>query len=64
MLIKHTLFKRLFEEGITDKFVFVGGVIPGQDVPRLKEIGVAGVFPGGTPLIETIEFLKKTVNKA
>jgi len=62
--ISQRLFKRLEEKGITDKSVFVGGVIPGQDIPKLKEIGVSGVFPGGTPLSETIEFLKKTVKKA
>jgi methylmalonyl-CoA mutase C-terminal domain/subunit len=62
--ISQKLLKRLKEEGIRDKFVFVGGVIPGQDIPKLKEMGIAGVFPGGTPLTETIEFLKNTVNKA
>ncbi len=62
--ISQRLFKRLEEKGVTDKAVFVGGVIPGQDIPKLKEIGVAGVFPGGTPLSETIEFLKNTVKKA
>ncbi|MEI6153616.1 MAG: cobalamin B12-binding domain-containing protein [Deltaproteobacteria bacterium] len=59
--ITQKLFKRLGEEGVTDKLVFVGGVIPGKDIPKLKEIGVTGVFPGGAPLTETIEFLKNTV---
>ncbi|HNZ58284.1 MAG TPA: cobalamin B12-binding domain-containing protein [Syntrophorhabdaceae bacterium] len=61
--ISQKLLKRLAEKGITDKAVFVGGVIPGQDIPKLMEIGVAGVFPGGTPLSETIAFLKKTAKK-
>lgn len=30
--------------------VIVGGTIPAADVPRLREAGVAGVFPTGTPL--------------
>ena len=44
--ISQKLLKRLAEKGITDKAVFVGGVIPGQDIPKLMEIGVTGVFPG------------------
>ena len=28
--------------------VFVGGIIPDEDVPRLKELGVAGVYGPGT----------------
>lgn len=28
--------------------VFVGGIVPDEDMPRLKEIGVSGVFGPGT----------------
>ena len=40
--------------------VVVGGVIPNRDVPVLKELGVAGVFPGGTRFEEIVEFIGKT----
>jgi methylmalonyl-CoA mutase, C-terminal domain len=30
--------------------VIVGGTIPPADVPRLRAVGAAGVFPTGTPL--------------
>lgn len=33
--------------------VFIGGIIPDEDVPRLKELGVVGVYGPGT-LTETI----------
>ncbi len=36
------------EQGLTDVYLTVGGVIPHQDIPKLKEMGVAEVFPGGT----------------
>jgi methylmalonyl-CoA mutase, C-terminal domain len=36
-------------EGLDDVRVIVGGVIPTKDILRLKEMGVSGVFPGGTP---------------
>jgi methylmalonyl-CoA mutase C-terminal domain/subunit len=35
-------------EGIGDIPVAVGGVIPKQDIAKLKQMGIAGVFPGGT----------------
>jgi len=59
--ITEKLMKKLKEKGIEDKKVFVGGVIPSKDIPKLKELGVEGVFPGGTPLQETIDYIK---NKA
>jgi methylmalonyl-CoA mutase C-terminal domain/subunit len=30
--------------------VFLGGIIPGEDMPELKRIGIREVFPPGTPL--------------
>jgi methylmalonyl-CoA mutase, C-terminal domain len=46
--------KKLLEmmkiEKIDDIKLIVGGVIPKQDIEKLKEIGVKRVFPGGTPL--------------
>lgn len=56
--ITQKLFEKIREKGIGDKIVFVGGVIPSRDISKLKELGVAGVFPGGTPLSETIQFLR------
>jgi methylmalonyl-CoA mutase C-terminal domain/subunit len=42
------LLALMASEGIAEVPVVVGGVIPKQDVGRLKEMGVKGVFPGGT----------------
>ena len=48
--------RRLLEimksSGLDDVPVVVGGVIPKQDIPRLKEMGIRGVFPGGTQFDE------------
>ncbi|MCS7280858.1 MAG: cobalamin B12-binding domain-containing protein [Desulfobacterota bacterium] len=57
------LMEKLKELGIEDKKVFVGGVIPSKDIPKLKEMGVTGVFPGGTPLEEIVKAIKASVNK-
>ena len=47
------LMKRLQDEDLTDIHVVVGGVIPKHDISKLLDLGVKGVFPGGTPF-ETI----------
>jgi methylmalonyl-CoA mutase C-terminal domain/subunit len=41
-------------EGIADIPVVVGGVIPKQDVAKLKEMGIKGIFPGGTSFEEMV----------
>src|SRR2546423_12676710 len=41
-----------------DVVVTVGGTIPAQDIPELKELGVAAVFTPGAPTSEIIEFIR------
>jgi methylmalonyl-CoA mutase C-terminal domain/subunit len=41
-------------EGIEDIPVVVGGVIPKQDVSKLRQMGVKGIFPGGTSFDEMV----------
>ena len=62
--IVEKLMKRTKEEGIEDKLVVVGGVIPARDIPKLKEMGVKAVFPGGTPFEEITSFFKESVKKS
>jgi methylmalonyl-CoA mutase, C-terminal domain len=53
----------LREEDIQDVLVVVGGVIPNRDIPVLQEMGIRGVFPGGTRFDEIVGFIKETVNR-
>jgi methylmalonyl-CoA mutase C-terminal domain/subunit len=46
-----------------DVLVIVGGIVPEEDVPKLKEMGVAKVFGPGTPLNEIIDFIRAEVPK-
>jgi methylmalonyl-CoA mutase C-terminal domain/subunit len=48
----------LAAQGAGGVLVTVGGTIPGHDIPRLKELGVAAVFTPGAPLRDIIEFLR------
>jgi methylmalonyl-CoA mutase C-terminal domain/subunit len=44
-----------------DVVVTVGGTIPAQDIPELKELGVAEVFTPGSPTQDIIDFIKGAV---
>jgi len=51
----------LREQDAGDVIVTVGGTIPAQDIPDLKELGVAEVFTPGAPTSEIIEFIRGAV---
>ena len=61
--ILEKLMKRVKEEGLKDKLVVVGGVIPNRDIAKLKKLGVSGVFPGGVPFAEIISFINTHAKK-
>ena len=48
----------LREQDANGILVFGGGVIPEEDIPGLKQAGVAEVFSPGTPTSETVDFLR------
>lgn len=57
-----TQFKALMREhGLSEVVWIVGGNIPEQDHPALKEMGVAAVFAVGTPMQRIVDFIRKNV---
>ena len=44
-----------------DILLVLGGTIPEEDIPHLKEAGVAAIFGPGTPLEATITFIREHV---
>ena len=50
--------KLLDEKGLDDILLIVGGIIPKEDVPRLKKQNVKGVFGPGTPMEEILNFIE------
>ena len=48
--------EQLREKGANDITVIGGGIIPEEDIPRLKEAGISEVFLPGTPLGEIIKW--------
>ncbi len=61
-LVIQELKARGLEPG-RDLIVVVGGIIPEEDIPKLKKIGVAEVFLPGTSMFEIVEFIKNNVGE-
>ena len=53
----------LKKKGMNDVLILGGGIIPKEDVPKLKKEGICGVFGPGTPCEEIVDFIKKNVKK-
>ncbi len=51
----------LRDEGMDDCLVLVGGIVPQDDIARLKEQGVAEVFLPGTSTEDIVKFLRENV---
>ena len=62
-----TLCPRIMElmrkEGLDDVLVLVGGIIPDQDIPKLKEWGIAEVFQPGASTQDIISYVRNNVRK-
>lgn len=54
--------RQLREKGAGDIIVVGGGIIPEEDVTKLKEAGIKGVFRPGTSLDEILEWTRENVN--
>jgi len=48
-------------DAFEDTLILVGGIIPDDDETELKALGVAEVFGPGTPMEETIEFIRNNL---
>ena len=54
----------LKEKSLGDTLLIMGGVIPTEDIPRLKEMGVAEVFIAGSLTKSIVEFIRNRVRKS
>jgi len=51
----------LKEQGVDDVLIIGGGVIPDEDIPSLKEAGIAEIFTPGTTTTQMIDYIKNNV---
>lgn len=61
------LFPRIMgllkEKGVDDVLVIGGGIIPDEDIPILKEIGIAEVFGPGTYTDDIVKYIKDNLRR-
>ncbi len=51
----------LRENGMDDTLVLVGGIVPQEDIPALKQKGVSEVFLPGTSTEDIVKFINENV---
>ena len=61
------LFPRVMEilqdKGISDILVLGGGIIPEEDVPGLKSVGIAEIFTPGTDTNDIANYIRENIRK-
>ena len=59
------LFPKVMEllkkEGVDDMMVAAGGILPDEDLPAIKEMGIKGCFGPGTSMEEISEFVRSNI---
>jgi len=50
-------------DGVADIKVFVGGIVPEEDIRLLADAGVAAVFTPGTPTQTIVDWVKANLGK-
>ena len=63
MTLVPRVIELLRQEGVDDVLLTVGGTIPADDIPELKELGVAEVFTPGASTQDIIEFIQDAVRR-
>jgi methylmalonyl-CoA mutase C-terminal domain/subunit len=53
------VMRLLKEQGVHDVLVFAGGIIPDEDIPGLKALGIREVFQPGTNTDEVVALIRK-----
>lgn len=61
MVLGPKLIEELGKVGRTDIPVLMGGILPAEDIPKLKDLGVRACFPTGTGLLDVVEAVKACV---
>jgi methylmalonyl-CoA mutase C-terminal domain/subunit len=62
MTLVPKVVKLLRDQDAGDVLVTVGGTIPDQDIPELKELGVAEVFTPGAPTNAIVDFIRSATS--
>ena len=58
MTLVPKIAKLLDAQGADDVILVVGGTIPADDIPELKELGVAEIFTPGSSVQEIVDYIR------
>jgi methylmalonyl-CoA mutase C-terminal domain/subunit len=63
LTICEKLLEMMTREGIGSTGVVVGGVIPARDIAKLEQMGIKGIYPGGTPFDVMVEGIREITSR-
>jgi methylmalonyl-CoA mutase C-terminal domain/subunit len=63
MTLVPRIVELLEEQGVDDVVLILGGTIPADDIPELKELGVSEIFTPGSSTQEIIDFIRGAVQE-
>jgi methylmalonyl-CoA mutase C-terminal domain/subunit len=61
MALAPRILELLKANGQEDVLVFIGGIIPDEDMPRLKEMGITGIYGPGASTEDIIKDVRESV---
>lgn len=61
MALAPRVLELLEANGQEDVKVFLGGIIPDEDIPKLQKLGVAGIYGPGTSTLDIVKDIRKIV---
>jgi methylmalonyl-CoA mutase, C-terminal domain len=61
MAIFPRVMELLKENNVDDVLVAAGGILPDEDIPAIKELGIKGCFGPGTSTEEIIKFVRENI---
>jgi methylmalonyl-CoA mutase C-terminal domain/subunit len=64
MALVPRVLELLEANGLKHVKVFIGGIIPDEDVPRLTELGVTGIYGPGAPTEQIVQDIQQALASA
>jgi methylmalonyl-CoA mutase C-terminal domain/subunit len=58
------IMKLLKENHMEDVLVFAGGIIPPEEEPQIKALGIGAVFGPGTTIEDTAKYIRRSVRSS
>lgn len=62
--LSRKVLEELKSKKAQDIMVIVGGIIPEEEIPQLKEMGVREVFTAGTPISAISAFIESAIERS